>query len=345
MIEQNNLLQYLQTFFDQSNEIIFFLDDDGNIIYRNKASQDIVGKELQSQLDKAICTHCEGFTDENNMVTCIGCFLSQNVDNKFDFQIFMTNKDGTVQPYSANYQTLTLENDHIRMLRLNTVSGQIKTQQQLHQKILTKRIMEAQEDERKRISRELHDSTIQSILSILVEVRLFKYTPNEALKEKISNTEGLLNDLIKSVRDISVDLRPSSLDDLGLLSALQSHFSYIQKNYGITMNCKSNISDTRYATEIETAVYRIVQEAVFNAVKYANVDEIDVSILKDKSTLSVMIHDEGQGFDEDSAPQGSGLGLYGMRERAENVGGTLKVRSIEGHGTTVTLNIPFQEEQ
>src|SRR5699024_11937918 len=89
----------------------------------------------------------------------------------------------------------------------------------LHQKMLTKHIMAAQEDERKRISRELHDSIIQNILNILVEVRLFKYLPADELSEKTEQAESLLNNLMKSIRNISVELRPSSLDDLGLLSA------------------------------------------------------------------------------------------------------------------------------
>src|SRR5699024_2036224 len=151
MTKQKDLTQYLQLLYEQSNEIIFFLDREGKIIYRNGASYEIMGDDVQHQLDNALCHHCEGLTDENHLVTCEGCYLYSGANDKVDFQLFMKLQDGTVKPYSANYQTLSYEDD-IRVLRLNNISNQMKTQQVLHQKMLTKHIMAAQEDERKRIS-------------------------------------------------------------------------------------------------------------------------------------------------------------------------------------------------
>ncbi|AKG73025.1 ATP-binding protein [Salinicoccus halodurans] len=341
MNKQESLTEYLQLLFDQANEIIFFLDKEGRIIYRNSASYEIMGDDIQNQLDNALCHHCEGLTDENHLITCEGCYLFSGVDNKVDFQLFMKLRDGTVKPYSANYQTLSQEDD-IRVLRLNNVSNQIKTQQILHQKMLTKHIMEAQEEERKRISRQLHDSIIQNILNILVEVRLLKYLSADDLMAKTEQTEYLLNNLMKSIRNISVELRPSSLDDLGLLSALRSHFKYIGKNYGMSVLFESNIADARFDTEIETALYRIIQESVFNAMKYANVDAVDVTLMTREDYLEVIVEDEGEGFDMHSSPQGSGLGLFGMRERAEAIGGTLSIKSIVGRGTKITLILPLK---
>lgn len=343
MNKQESLTQYLQLLFDQANEIIFFLDKDGQIIYRNSASYEIMGDGIQGQLDNALCHHCEGLTDENHLVTCEGCYLYSGVDNKVDFQLFMKLQDGTVKPYSANYQTLSYEDD-IKVLRLNNVSNQIKTQQVLHQKMLTKRIMEAQEDERKRISRELHDSIIQNILNILVEVRLFKYLSADDLKIKTEQTEYLLNNLMKSIRNISVELRPSSLDDLGLLSALRSHFKYVGKHYGLSVLFESNIDDARFDTEIETALYRIIQEAVFNTMKYANADAVEVTLMNRHEYLEVIIEDEGEGFDMHSSPQGSGLGLFGMRERAEAIGASLSIKSVVGKGTKIALMLPLKKE-
>lgn len=342
MTMQKDLAQYLQLLYEQSNEIIFFLDREGKIVYRNSASYEIMGDDVQHQLDNALCHHCEGLTDENHLITCEGCYLYSGVSDKVDFQLFMKLQDGTVKPYSANYQTLDYEDD-IRVLRLNNISNQMKTQQVLHQKMLTKHIMEAQEDERKRISRELHDSIIQNILNILVEVRLFKYLPPEELSEKTEQAEYLLNNLMKSIRNISVELRPSSLDDLGLLSALRSHFKYIGKNYGMAVLFESNIEDTRFDTEIETALYRIIQESVFNAMKYADVDVVDVTLMDRGEYLEVIIEDEGGGFDMHGSPRGSGLGLFGMRERAEAIGGNFSIKSVVGKGTKIALILPLKK--
>lgn len=129
--------------------------------------------------------------------------------------------------------------------------------------------------------RELHDSVIQEMLNIDVELRLLKYKfQDETVVESTQQIEGLVSQLIDDIRNLSVELRPSSLDDLGIEAAFNSYFKQFEENYGIQINYHSNIKGLRFDNEVETVVYRVIQEAVLNALKYAEVNEIEVHISK-----------------------------------------------------------------
>ena len=150
-----------------------------------------------------------------------------------------------------------------------------------------------------------------------------------------------LTRLLDDIRHLSVELRPASLDDLGLEVAFRSHFKWIGKNYGVLVEFSAELAATRYG-EIETVVYRVCQEAVLNAMKYSGTDEVHVRLCEVNGYLQLTVRDRGVGFNMviDEA-KGTGLGLYGMRERAELVGGQFILLSAPGEGTTVQLNIPL----
>lgn len=135
-------------------------------------------------------------------------------------------------------------------------------------------------------------------------------------------------------------MRPSSLDDLGLEAAFKSYFKQLEYNYGLNVVYQSNIQTIRFDSEIETVVYRVVQEAIFNALKYAGVYEVEVTIQQTEEGLIAEIIDRGKGFDPNLKPQGTGLGLYGMNERAELVKGTVNIETHIGKGTIITLEVP-----
>ena len=140
---------------------------------------------------------------------------------------------------------------------------------------------------------------------------------------------------------MSVELRPSSLDDLGIEAAFKSYFKQFEENYGMHIKYDSNIKGMRFDSEIETVVYRVVQEGVFNALKYAGVNEIEVSTHSDGKQLVAEVVDRGKGFSLNHHPKGSGLGLYGMRERADLVNGHVNIETHINRGTIITLDIPI----
>jgi len=178
---------------------------------------------------------------------------------------------------------------------------------------------------------------------MLVELRVLKYMNIDAeVLKKVQQTEGSLMRLLDDIRHLSVELRPATLDDLGLEAAFRTHFKWIGKNYGLIVHFISELEAKRYGGEIETVVYRICQEAVFNALKYANTDEISVRLFEKDGYLKLHVIDEGLGFDlNEINPKGTGLGLYGMRERATLVEGNIIILSEQGKGTNVRLEIPL----
>ncbi|HEY4600510.1 MAG TPA: sensor histidine kinase [Cerasibacillus sp.] len=344
---RENLPELLNKMYENSREVILFFDRDGKVISMNKHAENILKKEVLEQMasgnPKSICMTCRGYMSEHDLRTCQSCYMYTG-EKEGSFQVYLDTKGAGVVPYTATFQTID-EETGTRVLMLRDMSKQFETQELLMQKILMRRVVKAQEDERKRISRELHDSVAQEMLSLLVDLRLLKYmNVSEEAKEKVQQTEGSLMRLLDDIQHMSVELRPAALDDLGLEAAFRTHFKTIEKNYGLYVQFESNIGNKRYEGEIETVVYRICQEAIFNALKYAEVDDVSVHLSEENETLHLRIKDKGVGFNLNNInPKGTGLGLYGMRERAELVSGQLSIHSSLGNGTVVYLIVPLQE--
>lgn len=332
----------LKKYYENSIEKIVFVDDLGKIIAMNNAAKDILSEEDNySAMTNAICRRCEGYTNEYDLQSCKDCFLESLQVQTSNFQVFMKTKDHKIMPFSATYQTIDPVKG-IHAFTLQNVSSQIERQEKLHQQRMMRKTISAQENERKRISRELHDSVIQEMLNVDVQLRLLKYQEDKSeLLNSAENIECLVSKLIDDIRNMSVELRPASLDDLGLEAAFKSYFKQFEENYGIKIDYTSNIKNVRFDSEVETVVYRIVQEAILNALKYADVNDINVVIQQTGRHLIAEIVDYGNGFDPSSKPKGSGLGLYGMNERAELVNGRVNIETEIGKGTNVTLNIPI----
>ncbi|WP_041072895.1 sensor histidine kinase [Bacillus sp. OxB-1] len=345
-MEDFQLTDLLLKMYDNASEAIFFFNREGQVIALNETARSIVEPEVVHQMimgnRNAICLTCKGYTSSQELRTCEGCYLSNPEENISSFQVYLETRGKGVVPYTASFQTVDEENG-LRVLMLRDLTKQFKTQESLNQKIMVKRIIEAQEDERKRISRELHDSVAQEMLSTLVDIRLLKYMniEGEALA-KVKETEIELMRLLDDIRHLSVELRPATLDDLGLEAAFRTHFKWLEKNYGLVVHFTAELDSKRYEGEIETVVYRICQEAIFNALKYAETDNVAVRLFEKEGILILHVIDEGVGFHVDHPDvKGTGLGLYGMKERAELVNGQLTILSESGKGTVVQLEVPL----
>ncbi len=210
---------------------------------------------------------------------------------------------------------------------------------------LTARIVEAQESERRRIARELHDEVGQVLIGLKLSLEGSARLVGEAARARLGGAQVLVTDLIGRLRDLSLDLRPPMLDDLGLLPALLWLFERYTSNTHVRVAFRhAGLERRRFAAETETAVYRIVQEALTNVARHAGVDEASVQIWTAEGMLHVRVRDQGKGFDVDSAPPaGESSGLGGMRERAAVLGGRLGVESARGGGTLVTAELPVAE--
>jgi two-component system sensor histidine kinase UhpB len=206
-------------------------------------------------------------------------------------------------------------------------------------------ILNAQEQERKRIARELHDETSQVLTSLLISLRMLEeaVTTDEA-RQRIADTRALAHQTLRAVRNLSIDLRPSALDDLGLLPALRWYVKEYQQKCGIEVEFAAQGLRERLAPEIETAVYRIIQESLTNTAKHAHARKAWVSITESGAQIQAHMRDDGQGFDAQmmlKRPwQDRGLGLAGMVERASLLGGSIDIQSRPGAGTIIELVIP-----
>jgi two-component system, NarL family, sensor histidine kinase NreB len=341
-----NLSELMNKLYRNSMEAMIFIDEEGNVIDMNPAAEQIIDpqviRRIRAGTDESFCQTCKGYTDEQELISCANCYLDYPQGEFSSFQLFLKTKDGGVVPFAASYHTID-EEGGVRVLMLLDLTKQQKTQEMLQRNHILKYVIKAQEDERKRISRELHDSVAQELLSSLVDLRVVKYMDvGEDVLKKLQHTEQSLTRLLDDIRHLAVELRPSSLDDLGLEAAFRSHFKWMEKNYGLLVKFSAELAAARYGSEIETVVYRICQEAVLNALKYAETDEVYVRLCEEHGQLQLVVRDEGVGFDMViNEAKGTGLGLYGMRERAELVGGQFTIHSAVGEGTTVQLSIPL----
>lgn len=211
------------------------------------------------------------------------------------------------------------------------------TQRKLVEKELQEymtRIINIQEEERKRLSRDLHDGIGQNLYSHLITISRINGEMNHPL---INQMLDEATELIKEVRDISWELRPSVLDDLGLVPAIRSFLNRYSEYYHIDVLFEC-VLEKRLSSHVEITIYRIIQEALTNTRKYANVDKAWVTIRELNNMVRVMIEDKGSGFSKEEAS--SGVGLFSMEERARSVGGSLDIHSSPGKGTKVILEIP-----
>jgi two-component system, NarL family, sensor histidine kinase DevS len=203
-----------------------------------------------------------------------------------------------------------------------------------------RRIVEAQELERTRLARELHDETGQALTSILLGLKSFDVrAAGDGDRAALAELRELVVSTLQSVRRLAVELRPAALDDFGLVPAIERLRDSVEEQGGISVDVQSNLADARLPAEVETALYRIVQEAFTNVLKHASASRVSVQLTREAGSVTLIVHDDGKGFDPANVRDGS-LGLVGMRERVSLLGGHLTIESSEDAGTMLEAEVP-----
>ena len=223
-------------------------------------------------------------------------------------------------------------------------------QQRTQLRALTSQLTEVQERERRQLARELHDEMGQALTAIHMNLAaITKALPAEAspaLRERLTEAGQLTDQTLEQIRELSLDLRPPMLDDLGLLPTLRWYI----KRYSTRMNIRAELGvlglEKRLPSAIETALYRVLQEALTNVARHAQATTVQIQLRYNPFTVMAQIEDNGCGFVVDSAlaPEsgGKGMGLLGMRERVTLLGGTFHIESMTGKGTQLWLEIPLE---
>jgi signal transduction histidine kinase len=213
--------------------------------------------------------------------------------------------------------------------------------QQLH--ALSQRLMKAQEEERLHLSRELHDESGQLVAALTMQLGLLERDASqpEALNRHIAELKRATHEIQDNLHQLAVNLRPASLDHLGLVTALQQYTEEFGRKYHIQTDFEAvGMQGKRLPIEIEIALFRIVQESLTNVALHAQATRVDVLVNVHETRVAATIEDDGVGFSPLPAVVESTLGLFGMRERVEMLGGRLTVESSPGKGTTVTAEVP-----
>lgn len=248
---------------------------------------------------------------------------------------------------SARAQRVLFRDPDVERLgdTLNTMLDVLQDHRGLLQK-MSEQVLAAQEDERKRIARELHDETAQSLTTLLIRLKILeKARTVDEMRGQIDELRELTADTLEAVRKLAVELRPATLDDLGLVAALEGYTDA----YGSRMPVRVAFSaegfddrDGRLPSQVELVLYRVVQEALTNVAKHADAREIHVELRRRPDEVVAAVADDGQGFDVEDTMRSRerGLGLFGMQERLALVGGQLVIDSAPGHGTRIHARVP-----
>lgn len=330
--------------FEGAYDAIWLHDLEDNIIEANKACVALTGYSME-ELRKLKALELLS-PESGRIVKDVERNLINNEFRGSVSEAKLVRKDGT-EIFIQITTTLVTDNGYPRAFQhiARDISQQKRMQENLH--FYLSQITNAQEEERRRISRELHDDTIQALVVLSRELDDLASAGKGLSKEKRDHLENLrqqTNAIMEGVRHLSQDLRPAALDRLGLLPALDWLASNVRKRSGITVDFSVSGEERRLPAEVELVLFRIVQEALRNVWRHSQATSAEIAVEFAEGKIRLTVRDNGKGFNlpllvGDLAREGK-LGLAGMQERAQLVGGSVVIDSEPGKGTTVTIEAP-----
>ncbi|MEI5993446.1 sensor histidine kinase [Candidatus Enterococcus mansonii] len=329
----------LEHLFTEAKDALFLIEEN-RCIKCNKSAVDLETRYCFS-LEKVLeIARGEGCMLHSTMEKCLDCEVKEEWDQGA-FPLVLEDSKGVQEQFSGSYTRI---DQNASLLSLRRVAVQDRLQQVIQNKRLIEYVNQAHENERRALSQELHDGLAQSIYSLMLETRQLKRSREpEALADKLQKIDEDFVALLGEVKQLAVDLRPTTLDDLGLIPAIEALLQRLTETTGVAIHFIPMIDNLRFLEKVETITYRVLQESVMNSIKHADVDELWVTLSKEDTYLVLNVRDHGKGFDLQSVNVHSqGLGLLHMQERAESIGGFLEIQSEKAEGTTVTLRLPIQ---
>jgi signal transduction histidine kinase len=236
-----------------------------------------------------------------------------------------------------------------KLMRENReMEGRHQSEKEEMNKKFIENVMSAQERERKKVSRELHDGIGQQLSVVKMNLEMIDQRKGrKAFSEDINGAVILVNESIQELKKLSTDVRPSILDDLGLVSALKGYIEKCRRSTGISIIFNENINGGRLPTSVETNIYRVAQEAISNALKHSKADTLKITMRNENSELFFSIEDNGKGFEPEKylkpRVDDNCLGIISMQERVALMDGDFHIKSEIGKGTIIEIRIPVKE--
>jgi two-component system sensor histidine kinase UhpB len=260
-------------------------------------------------------------------------------------------KDGTIIDVEVTLHQIYYQNRPAYLVLANDVTEKLKQEKEL--KLVNKELHElsahlqnVREEERINIAREIHDELGQQLTGLKMDIFWINkklQTESEAVKQKITGVLAMIDETVKTVRRISSSLRPSALDDLGLVAALEWQSQEVEKRSEIKVNFMSQIPEVDIPLHVKTGLFRIYQEALTNAVRHANAHEISSQLQWQDNRIILEVKDNGKGMGPESNGKKT-FGLLGIKERTFLMGGRFEIKSLPGAGTTIMISIPVERE-
>jgi two-component system sensor histidine kinase NreB len=340
--------EQLANVFRHISDGVLVLDSSMRIKRINPAARQML-KMDDDEMSISFCNMCSNYPGLNKLCSYQDCFVFDSTHQPIELQIITPQGGAKSINASVSHYEDSMHGP-LSILRIHEVEEKRQNEQDQIAKMITHSILHAQENERKLISRELHDGIGQSLYSILIQSEVLKQNMNNEIPqtmdditqilqhEKMDTLQESIRNTIEDIRDLSAELRPSALDDIGLIAALRKYFRMYGQKFGIQVHFKVEEDGGRIPAAIETAFYRIIQEALTNAAKYSQTDIIDVQLKLKPTSAELKVSDYGLGFVITSELR-QGVGLYSMEERVRIFGGTFDIQSTLGQGTTIQVQI------
>ena len=332
--------------FENMRDGVIVVDPLNRVLECNSAARRIIGDAAESAIGRPIALV---WPDAQDVLERLTDFTTEDLE-------IVVGRRPEQQTYTVAYSTIfdprgdlagrliTLQNTTDRkraeVERERLLAEVMASRETLRS--LSRRLAEVHEEERRHLAREIHDEFGQVLTGLTLTLEMTSHLPAEQAKASLNEAQRMVSGLMELVRQVSLDLRPAMLDDLGLLPALLWYFDRYTSQTHVAVSFHNEGIDGRFLPEVETAVYRIVQEGLTNVARHAGVKEAVVKLGHNRRVLRVHIEDVGVGFDPGvTLAKGAGSGLPGIRERVEFLGGQLKVESAPGKGTRLTCELPL----
>jgi PAS domain S-box-containing protein len=338
-----------RTVAETAAEGIITIDQQGTIVFVNRATEQIFGYSAEEMLGRPLTMLMpESMRDAHRR--SMAQYLGEGQKHRSWDVVHLPGRHKTGREIPLEFSFWEFSQHGTRYFSSIVRDTTERVQAAEVRSRLLEQVISAQEEERRRIARELHDETGQSLMSLLVGLHAIEAAGSareaHTLARKYREIAALA---LEEVRRMAMGLRPSVLDDLGLAAAVERYAEQYAKSYGISVDVHcQGLEDHRLPSSVETAVYRIIQEALTNIAKHAQATVASIVIEPQPAFLQTIVEDNGCGFDVQQTLHSSGrtahFGLHGMRERAGLINGTIEIESTVGRGTTIYVQVPLAEQ-
>ncbi len=334
--------------FENAKDAIYVHDLSGTYMSVNRAAEELLGYKRDEILEKSFV---DFVAPEYTNIVAEKLQAKSSEKGETTYEIDVIAKDGRRVPVEVSTQAIYENGAPIGVQgTVRDITERKRSRDALE--MFSRRLIEAQEEERQRIARELHDQIGQVLTAVRINLQAVQGISNTAeAAPYIRDNIAVIDMALQRVKDLSVDLRPPLLDDIGLVTALRWYVERQSLRTGIRADVRIDLRDhnERFSQDLETACFRIAQEALTNVFRHAQAQRVSLHLKRNKTQLVLAIKDDGVGFDpailQKLAPRAATLGLLGMQERARAVGGSIEINSSSARGTEIRSRFPIKSRK